>query len=440
MRAAGRLALAAAALPVVVGVACVRPAVAQVAPVPTTAGYASYSLTASAAGVRTGGDVGASGGLVTLDTASASVTARLDSSPSADVRAAPYEPGQLFRTVVGQVNGGAGQAVLDVPDAEAQFPGSQTSDELTTVPPSPGEPVASRGGAATASAGERAAAGSATGEALSVTGVLEVGASTTTVELSGDPGAGSTTATARTSVARVLVAGVLELRDVTATATVTATGDEHVADASLTVGGASVAGQEVALTDEGLVALGTPVLPGQTVRDLTAQADAALTGAGVRLTSLAATRETTPRSATASTGGLRISVGTPELPGGVAPNVLDVTLGQLSLVATDTPAVPPLPPVDPVEPLPPTTTTTTVLPPLPGLPGTPGIPRTPGTPAAPATAAPPAPASLLVAGRELPALVVLAAFAAWQFLSLGTATLYALVDRRRRATLGEVVL
>ena len=222
-------------------------------------------------------------------------------------------------------------------------------------------------------------------------------------------------------------------------ATVTATGDEHVADASLTVGGASVAGQEVALTDEGLVSLGTPVLPGQTVRDLTAQADAALTGAGVRLTSLAATQETTPRSATASTGGLRISVGTPELPGGVAPNVLDVTLGELSLVATDTPAVPPLPPVDPVEPLPPTTTTTTVLPPLPGLPA----PPAPRAPLAPGRAGDRRAArSRVAAGRRprLPALVVLAAFAAWQFLSLGTATLYALVDRRRRATLGEVVL
>jgi hypothetical protein len=35
--------------------------------------------------------------------------------------------------------------------------------------------------------------------------------------------------------------------------------------------------------------------------------------------------------------------------------------------------------------------------------------------------------------------VVLAAFAVWQFLSLGTATLYAVVDRRRRVSLAEVL-
>ena len=42
------------------------------------------------------------------------------------------------------------------------------------------------------------------------------------------------------------------------------------------------------------------------------------------------------------------------------------------------------------------------------------------------------PASVTVAGRRVSAVVALAAFAVWQFLSLGTATLYAVVERRRR--------
>jgi hypothetical protein len=58
---------------------------------------------------------------------------------------------------------------------------------------------------------------------------------------------------------------------------------------------------------------------------------------------------------------------------------------------------------------------------------------------APVTAGPPptTPAGFVVAGRQLPAAVALAAFGVWQFLSLGTATLYAVVDRRRRMTLLE---
>ena len=114
----------------------------------------------------------------------------------------------LFRTVVGQVNGGAGETVLDVPEAEAQFPGSQTSDAHD------GAALPGRAGrlAGWCRHGERRRArGRGQRHRRGAVGDrgAEVGASTTTVGLSGDPGAGSTTATARTSVARVLVAGVL---------------------------------------------------------------------------------------------------------------------------------------------------------------------------------------------------------------------------------------
>ncbi len=429
-----RIALATAALPLVLGIVAVRPADAQ-----TATGYSSFSLSAIAAGVRTAGEVGASGGLVTLDTGSGSVSARLDSSPSAAVLAAPYEPGTLFRTGVGQVNAGAGEQVLDVPDAEAQFPGTQTSGSLETVPPAEGGPVSSQGGSAEASASERAAAGSATGESMTVEGVMESGASTSVVSLAADPDAGTTTSTARTTVSRVLVAGVLEIRDVVAVAEITAKGDAHTAVARLTVGGASVAGQEVAITDDGVTAVGAPVVPGQTLQDMTEQANEALGQAGVTVTTLGVTEQASARDAVADTGGVAIEMTTPDLPGGVAGNRVQVVVGGVVLTATDALALPEtsLPPIT----LPPSTAggftppSTTFVPGSPGIPGAPGLPvDAPAT--GPVVAAPPS--TLVVAGRELSASVVLAAFAVWQFLSLGTATLYAVVDRRRRVTLGQV--
>src|SRR3954453_20446446 len=110
-------ALLASVAPLVAGVLTVQPAAAAV-------GYDQYGLTALAGGVRTSGDVGASGGLVTLDTASAYGAAHLDASPSAGVLADPYEPGTLFRTVAGQVNANAGSEVITVPDAESAYPGT----------------------------------------------------------------------------------------------------------------------------------------------------------------------------------------------------------------------------------------------------------------------------------------------------------------------------
>lgn len=435
--ARARLALGAAVLPLVLGAVAVRPAGAQAAPT----GYESYSLTGLAAGVRTSGDLGAAGGLATLDTGSASVTARLDSAPSAAVLAAPYEPGTLFRTVVGQVNGGAGEQVLDVPDAEAQFPGQQTEESLEAVPPAEGGPVSSRGGAASAQATERSASGSATGDRLVVDGAFDSGASSSAVELLADPDRGTAKATARTTVSRVLVAGVLELRDVVATAEIVAEGDTHTPTASLTVGSATVAGQGVAITEEGVVAAGTPVVPGQTVKDLTDQANAALEEAGIEVQTIGTTETSDARSATADSGGVAIRLASPTLPGGVAGNRLEVVVGGVVLTATDTLALPEmeLPPIElpPVEPGSGQSSTTTFIP---GTPGTAGTPGNAAPETGPAVAAPPAaPASLVVAGKRLPAVVALAAFAVWQFLTLGTATLYAVVDRRRRMTLSEVL-
>jgi hypothetical protein len=134
------------------------------------------------------------------------------------------------------------------------------------------------------------------------------------------------------------------------------------------------------------------------------------------------------RSGYAETGGLTITLKTADLPGGVAANALTVTVGKISVTGLSSEALPSLDPVVPTlpsgaPPVPPTTSTTTV---------------TTGDVAAPAaTGATPAPVlaghgDVLVLGRRMPAAAALAAFGVWQLLTLSTATLYAVVDRRRR--------
>jgi hypothetical protein len=48
-------------------------------------------------------------------------------------------------------------------------------------------------------------------------------------------------------------------------------------------------------------------------------------------------------------------------------------------------------------------------------------------------------ASYQVLGRRFSPTAALAAFGVWQFLTLGSVSLYALVDRRRRLALQEAV-
>ena len=430
MTVARRMAVAgllASLAPVVVGVVAVRPAAAAT-------GYDQYGLTALAAGVRTGGEIGNAGGLVTLDSGSGYVAARLDASPSSGVLADPYEPGTLFRTVAGQVNANAGSEVVVVPEAQAAYPGEGRSS-LETVPPQNAGPLTTAGGSATAVATETSAKGSATGAAMTVTGALESEGSTSSVDMHADAASGVVTSLATTRVSRVLVGGVLELRDVVAKASVTTADDKHESVAQLTVGGASVNGQQVAIDQDGVHAVGTSLIPGKTIADATAQANGLLKNAGIEVHATDAVHKATSRSAEADTGGVVITVATPELPGGVAANTLTVVVGGVSLTETDAPRLPVLalpsttPPVAAPAVGSPAVTTTTVIP---GTPGTAGAATAPP----PLLAAPTvAPASFLVGGRRLPASVALAAFAIWQFLSLGTATLYALVDRRRRGGL-----
>jgi hypothetical protein len=417
-------ALVLAAVPTGAGLLLVRPATAA------PAGYDSVATTAIVAGVSVSGDVGAAGGLAALDGGSARVVASLDGSPSGHVIAAPYEPGGLVRTVVGQVNTGAGQQVADVPDAEATSPGAPTHDAVEVVPSTTVGPLSLVGGAATADAGPHRVAGTATGMSFAVAGAVAAGGSTSTVELTADAASGAVSQTARTAVASFDVAGVLELSDVVGSTSITASGATHTAVESLTVGAAGVAGQQVSIGNDGVTAVGTTLLPGQTLADATAQANAALRQAGVTVRTVGGVARHDARSATADTGGLLITITTPALPvGGIAGNTLTVLVGQASLTEID--ALP----VDlglvpcacpPATQLPPRTTTTTFVP---GTPGTSGLP---GTAASSPTIAPAAPVAYVLAGRRFSPRTALVAFAVWQLLSLGIPTIYALVERRRR--------
>jgi hypothetical protein len=412
------------ALPSMVALVAVRPAAAA------AAGYDSVGTTAIVAGVSVSGDVGAAGGLVALDGGSARVVASLDSSPSGHVIAAPYEPGGLVRTVVGQVNTGAGQKVLDVPDAEATSPGTPAHDQVEAVPGTTAGPVAVVGGTASADAAPNHVRGAATGASFAVAGVLTAGGSTSNVDLTADAASGTVRQTARSAVASLDVAGVLELSDVVGTAVVTATGDTHTAVQTLTIGGASVNGQAVTIGNDGITAAGTSLLPGQTLTDATAQADAALSQAGVSVHTVGGVARHDSRSAAASTGGVLITVTTPGLPvGGVAGNTLSVLVGQAALTEID--ALPQV--LEPPPCLCPSGSTTgSVGSTTTFVPGTPGLPGTPGTTAAPPTIAPTSPVAYVLAGRRLSVPTALVAFAVWQLLSLGIPTLYALAERRRR--------
>ena len=322
---------------------------------------------------------------------------------------------------------------FDVPDAEATSPGKPAHDSVELVPGQTAGPMSILGGTASADASPTRVAGSATGASLGTVGVFESGGSTSIVELKVDAAAGTVRQHASAAVASVdVLAGLLTLADVRATVDITADGAKHTATQSLTVGGATVAGQAVTIGNDGVTAVGTPLLPGQTLADATAQASAALAQAGVAVHTVGGTAKHDDRSAGADTGGVLITVRTPDLPvGGVAGNTLTLLVGQASLTELD--ALPALLPECLCVPPPvaggvaPTTTTTFV----PGTPGTPALPGTTGT--AP-TVVPTQPVSYVLAGQRFSDRTALLAFAVWQLLTLGVPTMYALVERRRRLT------
>lgn len=422
-------------LPLLFALAFVRPVSAAGDPV-----YDQVSLTAIAAAGRTDGVVGASGGLVTLDTGSAYVSSSLDSSPSAAVVAAPQEPGTLFHTVAGQANGAAGQTVVGTLEAEARYPGD-SSGSFSVGDPVDNPPVYLGTANASAKVTATTAKGLAQAARYSISPLLDLGPGTSAVNAAIDTEKGTATQDAKVTVGDVDLLGVLKIQSIVGTAKVTADHDTHTAQQSLVVSGATVAGQQVGITNDGVVALGTPLVPGTTLSQATDSVNQALAAAGiVSLHTIGGKATHTDRSAEADTGGVQVVVKSPDLPAGVSANTLTLTLGGVSLTELDTLALPSTPVVD--EPLPPSapvqppTTVTTVIP------GTPAVPGTlPGTvDQQPQVAGPTQAAAFEVRGRRISDKTALLAFAGWQVLSLGTATLYGFVERRRRlVALGRAV-
>jgi hypothetical protein len=412
-------------LPLLVALVLVRPVSAAGDPV-----FDQASLTAIAAAGRTGGVVGASGGLVTLDTGSAYVSATLDSSPSAAVVAAPQEPGTLFHTGAGQVNGAAGQTVVGTLEAEARYPGD-TSGSFSVGDPVDNPPVYLGTANASAHVSATSASGLAQAARYSIAPLFDVGPGTSAVHLSVDVDKGTAAQDAKVTVADVDLLGVLKIQSVVGTAKVTADHDTHTAVQSLVVSGATVAGQQVGITNDGVVAAGQPLLPGTTISQATDQVNAALAAAGITsVHTIGGTAKHTDRSAEADTGGLEIVLKSPDLPAGVSANTLTITLGGVQLTELDALAVPSVPVVLPSLPpgttsQPPSTVTTVI-------PGTPGVPGSSGGAQQPQVAGPTQAAAFEVRGRRISDKTALLAFAGWQILSLGTATLYGFVERRRR--------
>src|SRR5258708_29544253 len=134
-----------------------------------TAHVASFATTVIAGGLTSGGTVGASGGLVTVDSATAYIRARLDSGPSSAILADPVEPGALVRTPIGQTGG---QPALPVPAAEAQDPGTG-SGTLDVIPATSAGPLSTGAASATAKATATSASGQTTASTTDLAGVYQ---------------------------------------------------------------------------------------------------------------------------------------------------------------------------------------------------------------------------------------------------------------------------
>lgn len=395
--------------------------------------YASFGLTGTAAAVRTEGLVGASGGLVTLDTGISYVNGRLDGAPSAAVLADPVEPGGLVRAVIGQVNGSSGQTPIVVPAAEASYPGKATST-LAPVPAQQAGPVTVSPAGATASASATDAAGEAYTATTVVAGATSAEGARARLAFAGNVSLGSAQSSGSVELARILAGGVLALEGVRATAALVASGDRTVATASMTYAAATVAGIPVTIDASGVHAAGGTPLPAGPLGSAQDQVNAALAKAGVSAHAVGVLHHVTGRSAIADTGGIAITITTPGLPvGGVAGNALQVTVGRVLLTSSTTGLLPSAP---------------ELIPPLLGAPG--GVTTTTSTSggalASTATDAagnplptvnPPHTSDVVVAGRRLPLTAAIAGFAVWQLVSLSTATLYALAERRRRLAEAE---
>ncbi len=379
-----------------------------------TAHVASFATTVIAGGLTSGGTVGASGGLVTVDSATAYIRARLDSGPSSAILADPVEPGALVRTLIGQT---VGQQALPVPAAEAQYPGTG-SGTLDVIPATSAGPLSTGAGSATAKATATSASGQTTASTTDLAGVYQGSGSysrATLARTGDDLVAESTSGMGQLSVGPLTVVGI------EGTASIRLTAGKRNSVAGITLSSASVAGTPVTIDGDGVHAAGQTLVPLGPVQQTTEQLNQQLAAAGIAVHVLEATNAVTSTGASADSGGLVITLSTPALPAGIAGNTLTLYAGRTVETESDSPeiAVPAVtfPPFVPAQ-----TTTTTIY-----------SAGDLGAPASTAIENRPAPARYLeIVGRRLTILEVLLAFALWQLLTLGGPTLTTLVRRRRR--------
>lgn len=430
-----RLAVLGALLPLLTALLLVRPATGQ------ETVFGLYALTASGGPVVLGGDLGAGGGLAVLDGGAPFGAVRLDASPSSSAKAAAIEPGTLFRTVVGVVNTEAGEQIIEVPTAEASYPGDQQESDGDAL----GSFEEAGGRLAGATAHVEAHAYDALVRAevgqMDLGGGAVVDGGTLDILSEADPAAGVLTTTVTSRATGIDIGGVLLIDSVVGTATTAVGPDGRAVGGSTVVAGASVGGTPVAITDEGVVADGSVVVPAGPLGDAQTSVNDVLANAGITVEVLQPREDEDGGSLVGDSGGLRVTIVT-TANAAVPGNTVVLTFGKATATSADEPPPPSFPDTvaaPAASPPPPSTSssssiTSTVTAPSAGQ--APSSTTSPETPAPVVAAGSTDGAQLLVAGRRLPARAVLAAFGGWQLLSLSTCTLavYAL----RRETFGGV--
>ncbi len=393
--------------PTVTVLALARPVSAAASAHPGAA-LSRFALTASGAPLVASGTAAAGGGLLLTDQGAATVTGRLDSSPSAHTSAVAVEPGQTLRSLSAS-NGGP-----TAPGASAQYPGGPATSTDTTV------------GSTSAAATARTASATASAESSGQ-------GATATETLSSDAEGDLLSATVTSRTGAVTIAGILKIGNVVGTAGVAYDHAGHHATATVSVTSATVAGLPVSIDSTGVHALGTTVVSGLGA-GLPEPAAAVLAKAGVSISLLQPVRSTTGTGAFADSGALVVHVRTPDLTSGptTVSSATDVALylGRAQATLSDAPLGPPDlvgPPV--VSPPPPASPASPVTPPVRTLPG----PAAGGPPRAPSVAPPvPAPGSPRLLGHQIGDVTAFAALGTWQLLTLGIATLAAMNTRQRR--------
>ncbi|MDX6215866.1 MAG: hypothetical protein QOG99_1450 [Frankiales bacterium] len=392
-------------VPTATVLALAQPASAAVSTKPGPA-LSRFALTTTGAPLVASGTIAAGGGLLLTDQGAATVTGRLDNSPSTQAMAVAVEPGQTLRSLSAS-NGGP-----TAPGASAQYPGGPTTSADTTV--------GSTAATATAHTASATARADSTDHAATATETL----STNT---QGDVLAAGVTSRS----GAVTIAGIMTIGNVVGTAGVGYDDKGHHAAAGVSVTSASIAGQPVSIDSTGVHALGTAVLP-VPGGGLPAPVASILAKAGVSISFLQPVMSTTTTSALADSGALVIHETTPDLTSGITTvsSATDITLylGRAQATLSDAATGPSTDVISPPTASSPPPTMTSAPPE--GIGTGPSGHMPSGSWPGPSIAPVASPRRLL--GHQIGAVTAFAALATWQLLTLGIVTLAAINARQRR--------